>query len=41
MSHLDGEMLAVQGLHLMEGIALELLSLNPHSHGSQPVKQGL
>ena len=39
MAHLNGEMLAVQRLHLMKGIALELLGLYPHSHGLQSVKQ--
>lgn len=32
MAHLDGEMLAVQGLHLTEGVSLQLLRLDPHSH---------
>lgn len=32
MAHLDREMLAVQCLHLVKGIALQLLGLDPHSH---------
>lgn len=32
VSHLDGEMLAVERLHLVQGITLQLLGLNPHRH---------
>lgn len=34
VSHLYGEMLAIQHLHLMQRIILELLGLNPHCHGA-------
>lgn len=39
MAHLNGEMLAVQGLHLMKGISLQLLGLDPHSHAHNLLKQ--
>lgn len=32
MAHLNREMLAVQCLHLVKGIPLQLLGLDPHSH---------
>lgn len=34
VSHLYGEVLTVQRLHLMQRIALKLLGLNPHRHGA-------
>lgn len=37
MPHLDGEMLAVQRLHLVQRLTLQLLGLDPHCHGA-PVK---
>lgn len=32
VAHLDGEVMAVQGLHLVEGVSLQLLGLDPHGH---------
>jgi len=39
VAHLDGEVLAVQRLHLVQGLALQLLGLDPHGHGA-PVEAG-
>ena len=39
MSHLDGEVLTVQCLHLVQRLALQLLGLDPHCHGA-PVEDG-
>lgn len=33
MSHLDGEVLTVESLHLVQRLPLELLGLYPHGHG--------
>lgn len=32
MSHLNGEVLTIQRLHLVQSISLELLGLDPHCH---------
>lgn len=39
VSHLNGEVLAIQGLHLVQRFTLQLLGLNPHCHGA-PVEAG-
>ena len=33
VAHLDGEVLTVESLHLVQGLPLELLGLDPHGHG--------
>lgn len=38
--HLNGEVLAVQGLHLVQGITLQLLGLDPHRHGPPVERAG-
>jgi len=34
--HLDGEVLPVQGLHLVQSISQQLLGLDPHGHRQRP-----
>lgn len=36
MSHLNWKVLTVQRLHLVEGISLQLLGLDPHCHLQHP-----
>ncbi len=36
MSHLNGKVLSIQGLHLVQSISLELLGLDPHCHLQHP-----
>lgn len=36
MAHLDGEVLSIERLHLVQRIPLELLGLDPHCHLTRP-----
>ena len=36
MSHFNGKVLTVQRLHLVQGISLKLLGLDPHCHLENP-----
>lgn len=36
VSHLNGEVLTVQRLHLVQSVSLELLCLDPHCHLQHP-----